>query len=893
MFFKKKEDSADTRPKKKKTPQKDRESSKAKKKTAPKKRKERGKRPPRNKRKGKANGNTSPARLLLALNLPFIEPRIVLDEIKKFASDKDGLVREIDGKYTVLILSNEELEKNKIEENDELGMLSIAIRGDKIRSATRVGDLRSGNLVVIPDAETISVMDEYDSLRDVEFKWGLFSIKNENGEEDEDGQGSSIVCNGTVKLNELLYLSSEKVDTIDVNGAENEDNQDADLDNPDFVVNDEPTVQINNPPVDDAPHIADEIIEEAEPHIIDELNDFPVNTFPMEDEIIVNNMPNTNTPSFESEAVTQQPVTANADGTVLNDFSYEDLALFEDDLFNTTADTTADTVDNTANITGNEEALRKVVRADEYVATLTSLENQIVDDTDLELIIHSDSFNELFIDNHKPFRFPLADETLDNDDSTLARSINERRNNYNAILAKRREINMQQLSQMYIERVNEAISKVQFIFDDRSPNTQAGQARTWIESKRETDLQSLDGMVSAQRAKLDKEFEEKRAVYVEAIRAQAEREYDEKYLPVYERKKEVAYSQFASTINTDYHTRLYELTSKRQKVAQQTLQKMKVGIINQIQMIYEQMIRDEEKLRNDMTDDLHKFLQTNFTDEALRANAILKRYEQETEADRVRSEYKERFEEQARRITEMQEESNRGVIEAQRNYSNMLAQFKAEHELALKEKQLQADEHIRVINDLRSKVDSLQNEILDVSTRRETDADVKYKNQLLQANDTIEAQKSMLEKVDEEKHKMSKRNIGALITTGVSAFALAFGIMGFTNSTQNDDTPADNSTRIQYTQQVPSTQTSDSSASAEETGEDLDAYVATGVNKDDGSLIVAYQEKYKKGDKVDVVGTMSKSKSNEIKEAKVIAVNGDEVTVQIKDKTKYTFVLSN
>lgn len=887
MFFKKKEDSTDTRPKKKKTPRKPKEKSKEKK-TTPKKSKEKAsrKRAPRQKKKRGGN-NASQARLLLALNLPFIEPRIVLDEIKNFADNNDGLVREIEDKYTVLILSNDQLEGSEIEENDELGMLSLAIRGDKIRSATRVGDLRAGNLVVIPNAETISVMDEYDSLRHVKFKWGLFSIKNENGEEDEDGQGSSVVCNGTVTLNELLSMSSNKVETIDVHGSDDTNN---DNDGNENVVVDEDVILDEDGPIN-------QIVTDD-----GELDEIPVDANkPSNDNQLSLDADNDNPmPSVEEMDVYQdfeipdvdiddmpQMDTPNNDGVGIANLSYEEMSLFEDDVFQMPD---VAVTDETPTVAGNEEALRKVVKADEYVATLQTLQDQIVDDTDLQLVIVSDSFNELFIDGKQPFRFPLADETLDNNDSTLARSINERRNNYNAILAQRREINMQQLSQMYIERVNEAISKVQFAFDDRSPNTEAGRTRNWIEGKLNADLDNLSKMVDNQEKKLDDEYREKKLAYVEAARAQAEREYDEKYLPGYNRRKDGVYAGFVSKFNTDYHTRLYELTSKRQKVAQQTLQSMKAGIIAQLQMIYQRMVRDEEKLRNDMNDDLQKFLQTNFTDETLRANALQLRLQQESEADRVRSEYKERFDEQSRRIAAMQEEANRGVAEAQRNYSNMLSQFKAEHELALKEKQMQAEAKELVINDLRSKVNELQNEILDVSTRKETEADVKYKNQLLQANDTIEAQKSMLQKVDEEKHKMSKRNIGTLIATGVSAFALAFGIMGFTTFTQKSDVPADNSTRIQYTQQVP-TQTSDSSASADEKGEDLDAYVANGVNKDDGSLIVAYQEKYKKGESVEVVGTMSKS--NEVKKAKVIDINGDEVTVQIKDKSKYTFVLSN
>lgn len=905
MFGRKKTES-DTRPKKSKSPknkqntQNPKKSANTQKQQNPKATKVRKK-----KRRGKSKNGLEHARLLMTLNLPIIEPRIVLDELKEFERKRDGLVRKYDDTYTVLVLTNAELEKSGIEDSDELGALGIAIRGDKIRSATRVGDLKEGRLIFIPNEETLLVIDEYDALRNVTFNWGLFGLKNENGEMDDEGRFPTVVCDGQTNIGELLALSKENVDFVDIHN--NQGNDSNDLDVPPSVApsntnNVGSTDNIDNSqyaPQDelDSSEDDDDYLKEVyenDNYNSDSLVTSEQDVQPTAVSSVVENTStvNTNSPfvgSFEDDS----PFGGSFEDDNPSDSSEDDAskiqtAISEPSLFNneTLLDDTKDIlVDDTTNVSGNEENLRKVVRPDEYVASLKEVSDQIVDDTDLTLALESTTFNDLFI-SAQPFRFALADETLDNDDSTLARSLNERRRDYNGTLSKRREINMQQLSQIYNELVNKAIIKVQQAFDDSTSDTESGLARLAIENQRNNGLEQLNEMVVQYHNDLDEDYIKRKKEHIESVLSQAEREFDEKYRPMIERKKEQTYTQFTSKITTEYHTRLYELTNKRQKMAQQALLKVKISIISQVQTVYEAMIRDEDRLRQKMSNDLNKFMQTNFTNETLRASALELRLKQESEADRVRKDYEQRFAEQNERIATLRMESNRGIADAEQNYANMLSRFRAENELTLKEKSTQIDDKNRIITDLREKLESLQNDILEVSKRKEDEAEIKYKQQLLHANDTIEAQKSMLEKVDGEKIRLGKRNVSSIIVTAVSAFALAFGIIGFVSYVNQDDSV--DSSRIQYTQQIPTTASTSNSAESET----LDAYVANGVDKGNGSLIVSYKDSYKKGEKVDVVGTMSKSDSNEIKKAVVSAVDGNMVTVSIEDGTQYKFVLS-
>lgn len=803
--------------------------------------------------------------IISSLKLQEIVPSIVTSELERFADEGDGAVRRIGDGFTVIVIDHDTLDASGFtDDKHNSGQLAAAIRGETIRLAALPADINKGLLAFIPDSTTLFSLDEYDAFREGMFTWGIFS----NDYDDGSLENEIFVGNGKVSLAQLIEIGENGlvVDSID----RDYDSSGTDAESMPEEETPVETSEDDYPDVDDIEDIEDveDIDTTHEPAVeFDE----PIPDMPENDD----NLTAALLDEIEEEEYEEE------ESMVVEGLEAEHLSIDNAD-----EDDVDELDEETANLHGQEDEFRKVIVADEFVASIRELEERRIYDGDLDLDVDASLFNELFT-HIQPFRFALRQE----DGSSLTRVLNEKSITFNGELARLRETNMQQLSQMFAKRMQDGVRHVQNSFDLENGQTESGDFKQRLEASRDDLLSKVGDFVDMYAQTQDDKYNENREEYMKNVAEQAGREYDDKHKQGHEQDKANARPSVLHDIEQKHAHSMNGLNERRQRAATQMLTQIHANIMNGLQNVYEQMITDEDAIRANMVAHLDDYTKSNFNDETMRAEALAEQLRQETEADRVRRDYEVRLAENVSRIEMLQHEADESLALAKSEHRTYVIRLEEDHKARMKAKEDEIEEGQSVIQGLRADTARLHDEIASTSERKEFELKEQYKGQIEQLNASIDNQQKLLDSIERDKEKKHKSTIMSTIIASIATLALGCtGTFAYMASQEPELPPQVNVPAPIVIQSDGSKTTETPKTEATLDSSDLDAYVATPKAGKGSSLIVEFKDDYKKGETLDVLGQLDDdNQTSTAKTAKVTAVDEHTVTLRDSDKQVYTF----
>lgn len=859
-------------------------------------------------------------------------PSVLTEELEEFSRKHDGAVFKTNEGYIVLVIQNKYLKHTKITDmtnDNQLGELALAIQNERIRSATRLSDKNRNQLVIIPSDDTLYEMTTFDAFREkvkVEgeeehgvIQWGVYPY-NATDDDDDESALTQVTPTPLMTINEVLALIKDKdgKKVISINLDTNEPIYEGD----DTGISDHtginapksvnPVVKEDSTPNDDgaepddgAEHPVTANEDEGMEHDFDEPefdmepdNDVPKNVGTATPEESPSLSLGNTTPTSTND-VTEQP-SLSLDTPAIDVDSVLSTIQEEDEL-EFGADVGEDEEDDDISAFMNESAnydntdVSNVVTTPrkgtpvEYIADIQALTSYNIDNKDLRIDIVTDMFNELYMST-RPFYFSISET---DDDSLLERELNEKRRNYNAELARRHEENVQKLRQIFMDTMQKTAHEVQLSLSTDNQETVIGQEFSTILNEYETVMsQSHDAIAEFEQNALA-ELNQEREDFANRAYQQALNEFDIKNAERKTMFKKTARNEFEKLATSTKTSRLTALNEKRDKLAYMAMQGVQIDTLTVLQDAFDKMQEEERNMRDVMVNDLNAFLESHFNDETMMAEALQERQRQLTEAERVTREFEARAKKTDAYIEDLRREHENAMKDVDIRHKQDIDRLRRDHEQVLKDNNM-AVTRLQVEREkLEEQVSTLNVELASVSERNRLEVkeelESEYSAKLKHSNGVIDSLQDMVNR-NEKQAKIARNKT----LTAVAITALLGGLFGSSAHMLYSDSQKEATSTAQVATSVPAEPVTEE-PTVTDTPDTSDVantqYVASAKGEgSSGSLIIQAKDSYKKGDKLDVVGSMG-SKDDDVKRVIVSSVKDNNITVKTADKHQYTFTL--
>lgn len=721
------------------------------------------------------------------------------DYLSQEASKKDGAVREIstmDGQkaYTVIVVDESMFEamgftSNKKENHQafqDLGLLSEQMRHNQIATATLPLNFNSGQIVIIPTKNTLSVLGDFDefSKYDDGFYWGAYPL---DGMDDPATASVSVLSNADrITLAQLNQISVNQTDLMltednriaevvddDVEQAAAQDDQ-----SNDDVYNGNDTADSFDPTDSLNANLNDEQLAVPEAPTIPDAPSQP-ETNPASAVV----PQNTTQPqsaaqaSGGSEAMDSQSFNdlMSASGIDTGDTtSVDDINL--DDIPDDYSDNNDQSGTNT-NDSSNSDAVAPAMTQDEYAGNVANavgsaqsyLEN--IDD-ELNLVIDFSVF-----DNQFKFRQPpLFTIQPTKQDDHLGNLANTYRQNFNAeIISRYREMEAN-LRSVYATRARQAANYVAERLNAlKGNNSKLAQKAEAIEHRYKQNLQELDtkwpAYVNKERALYDKAKEE----FAEGAKQQALVQYDNEHKDIFEHKLQADATKQRNVLAANYMNEKSELENQKIKIAKAAYSSTIVGIMKDINDAAEANYQEISGMFKNFENSIHDTLNENYKGEQERqiaASKALKNDTQIADLEKQLQDQKKKFEED---LKQSKIDADNRVKDLQNVSNDNLAQLKNSYEQQLKNKD--------------SQIETLKNDktISDERHRKELDTLRKQKEQELQQSRQERANQA--KSSDEQMARVQKTgryiSLLGIVTAVLVGLLIGLAWKGHSSSTNN------------------------------------------------------------------------------------------------------------
>lgn len=569
-----------------------------------------------------------------------------IDVVQELADLGESAVRETSEGLLIIAITNDILESAELDPTSaDFGSFAEALRSETIESIALAHDLEDGVIGIIPSAETLVSLDEFDFAHEIEYRWALVPFDLE----DED---RLVLLEGGVHIGELVEMAEDEAisarvenGTIKLSGGSSDMFSDDD-ESEGVVDNDDDTgfdVEDDDQDYDGSTGVEDDDQDEdpdwdAEP----ETTETPVDVndgFDYDDDLDDDDAP----------AVSESDEYASVDLDDLDDD--DDLGLGDDD------DDTDD----------NDELPEESLSAEESKELINRVATHSFNNTELGLEIDMKLFDDLF-DSLDIAQF----DTSYQDDSELQRVISKLRQDANTELKRLRQDNIHRIRARYASSISDIHNRLVDALDHKNPKTSYGARTIEIENAYDEGMGDLDRRIANKVQSIRSDYEEDRQEYGENAKREALSVYDLKHRD----KRDVEISNVDDTIQTDLKlirdTDIGRVFTDRREVASRLFDKATTTLLNKIQIDLREASQKELRMFDAFRKDMDVYLRKHFADDVLRSKAEAETLRQRHEAERVRQEYEQMLTAKSRRTEEMEQESAAKLRELQANHDEAM-----------------------------------------------------------------------------------------------------------------------------------------------------------------------------------------------------------------------------
>lgn len=661
-------------------------------------------------------------------DMPFVErlelapivPVTIAESLQEYADAQDGLVKQRGQYFDVLVVTEDSLAEafkgmdDEDEAEEALGQLSSDLKNDVIINASTASDLDALQVIIVPNEDSLEALNDSTLMTGVGYHIGRFPI---DGELDDE----------PVPFDEATLSVSELMARLD--GAEDED---ADL----FEDSTDDTADDSD---DDDDDFADDTLGATD--VDDDLFGDDSDLTDNEDSLFG---------SDDEDSDNDFNFTDDDDDTD-NMFSGDDDE-FDDDFGDDDEESSASALDDLPD--QFESSVGDVQPASEVAAQLSE---RVYKGADLTLVDDPTRFNETFLSQ------PITAFEMTDGDGELADTLNQMKTSANTRLRAMRAEHLQKLSHLYDSLNSKYSLWVQDKYSYTNPESKYSELKHKLDANHEDLLDSKERDIEDAIAEAKGDYQAKRERELAPQIKLLQQQYDEDHASEYAKSLHDAELSVTGDVETKYTGTLISLEKARTEEAQQAFSKITNSIMNELQAEFDKMREDENALYEETTRELDKFRQDNYIRETQRVEALSKRQEDLTEAERVRRELTDK-------LNALQDS-----LDAQTRKS--ISDVKERDQEIARLKGAQADVEARIESRYREQVEVLTRNLATVTSA----------NEIL--NNTINSNASFTDSLDvaqnddvntEDETPASpviKKRRGKGMLTGIGAL-LALGVIG-------------------------------------------------------------------------------------------------------------------
>lgn len=680
-------------------------------------------------------------------------------------SNEGSAVRELDDGYTVIALTEEMLQELNIDtKSADFGSFANAIASEHIESVLLANDLHNGVLAIIPDRDTLDILEEFSFIENLAYRWAVVPF-------DIDDESTIVLLENGATLGDLNVIADDDIDLVLRNSRIEIAGEETDI-----VEDTTPLAGFEE--VEDEPFSGDDVFGEVdddpfgdEDDVFDDLFDDSNDMSDLEDEgstaahsgyamvVDVEDDDDDDIDAYDEatryEELYGDPneafktVSKEDDAFDLDD-DLDDLDDELDDLDDDLDDLIEDTSENTHELQSLDEGREMIQEV---------LDREFHND-ELGLSLKGDAFNQQFGDVHV---ISFDEEPLD--DSALSHTVTEMRRDANTRLYTLHNTNLQKLRSHYQNGLSEIHDKLVDILDYKDADTPYGERYVAIVNNRSDKEDMADELIAQNREQLDKLFNEKRDAFADRARREALGRYDDQYKKQHDDEKKRLGDDVETRIQLDFDKEVSELYDERRNVATRIFDKMTTGLLVELQKIHEENINHEQELYEQFHSEIDKYTRENYTDEVLRASALATQQRQRHEADEVRAEYEQMLASKQRQLEESEARADAELRKLEQSHSKTVQESVAEY-------RRQAEKRDAENRELRDDMSKLQHRIMEIGREK----DEEYSQRLRSSEDTIEGQRKQLEYEQDRANKQGKQS--GFLLAGMVIVGIALGLLG-------------------------------------------------------------------------------------------------------------------
>ncbi len=645
----------------------------------------------------------------------------VLSEMTK----EPSAVRLLDDGYTVVVLTEDMLVASGLQPGDEsFGSFAEALRSEQIKSLLLQKDLSNNKIVIIPDSDSLDLLDEFSFAREIEFKWGLVPV-------DITDESEVTVTESTVHLSDLINISNNEtpihqnpdgsivVGESDVDTLVNSEANDIQTESDDSSILDSGTTTdldtfAEDSQGDDYPNDPDDDTD-PDPDLTDD-------TFEVSDE-------------FDFGA---------------DDYDVDTTIPVEDDLPNDDPDLELDdSAFEHMDETNAQELVDEVISREFYNDELgINVDPKLFD-------LHFDNKDtKLALFNEAPL-----------DDSELSRHVAKMHADANIEMTKFHNDNIQELRSIYNLAMSKSHDSLVDMLNYNDESTDYGKRYMALQENRKDALNAVDDVVLAERERIEIEYNDKRDKFGQRAYDDAVRKYDDLYLDDNELLKTKREEQMRADVDADTDAHISDMYAERKIVARRMYDKASTSILVNLQQKYKEMVAREIQFQDSFRNDIDKFIRENYANDVMRNKALAEELRQKHKADEVRQQYNVM-------LKAKEDELAQAKISAESEIADLRNKHQSDLSNTIAEWTRKVDEANEQNVDLKKSVNTLQTQL----STMDREINSKYQAQIETGQNQIKALTDQLAYAEERTAKAGRLQMVIIVAVAIAAIAL--GLVG-------------------------------------------------------------------------------------------------------------------
>ena len=649
-------------------------------------------------------------------------------------TNEPSAVRLLDNGYTVVVLTEDMLVDSGLQPGDEsFGSFAEALRSEQIKSLLLQNDLSNNKIVIIPDSDSLDLLDEFSFAREIEFKWGLVPV-------DITDESEVTVTESTVRLSDLINISNNETPIHQKSDGS-------------IVVGESDVEALVNSDADDAQ------TEFDDPSILDQDNTTDFDTF------------------TEDAQGGDYPDESNDDNELTDDtFEVSDEFDFgaDDDDVDTTIPVEDELPNDDLDLELDDSAFEHMdeTNAKELVDEVISREFY---NDELGISVDPKLF-DLHFDN-KDTKLALFNETP-LDDSELSRHVAKMHADANIEMTKFHNDNIQELRSIYNLAMSKSHDSLVDMLNYNDESTDYGKRYRALQENREDALTTIDDVALAERERIENEYNVKRDKFGQRAYDDAVRKYDDLYLDDNEKLKTKREEQMRSDVNAESDAHISDMYAERRVVARRMYDKASTSILVNLQQKYKEMVAREIQFQDSFRNDIDKFIRENYANDVMRNKALAEELRQKHKADEVRQQYNVM-------LKAKEDELAQAKISAESEIADLRNKHQSDLTNTIAEWTRKVDEANEQNVDLKKSVNTLQTQL----STMDGEINKKYQAQIETGQNQIKALTDQLAYAEERTAKAGRLQLVIIVAVAIAAVALGL-IGGFVMASHGDNKTA-------------------------------------------------------------------------------------------------------